>query len=78
MDVRSCLCARTGAECVLVVVQDTDLDAKCLLDGSLYRIDRAVSDTLNGALCTVIGKGKGCNGCKCAALVFSVVDLAFF
>ena len=36
--------------CMLVVVQNTDLNAKCLLDRSLYRIDRSVTYALNGTL----------------------------
>ena len=63
---------------MLVVVQNTDLDAKCLLDRSLYRIDRSVTYALNGALGVMSGKGKSCNGCECAALVLLVCDLAFF
>ena len=43
---------------MLVVVQNTDLNAKCLLDRSLYRIDRSVTYALNGALGVMSGKGK--------------------
>ena len=43
VDVGSSLRVGTGAECMLVVVQDLDLDIQCLLDAVLNGVDRSVS-----------------------------------
>ena len=76
VDVGGRLCVGTGAERVLVVVQDLDLNVQGFLDAVLDRIDRSVSDAFKILLDPVRSVGAPCKGGKAAVVQLGIGDLA--
>ena len=75
MDIRSRLCAGTGCQCMLAVIQYADLDAEFFLQTLLHRIDRSITDTFEGLLNSMVGVSN-CNQCsEIAVCCLGVVDL---